>query len=367
MTWVVVGTQALVAAATSVTLVVAWHDLNGGIQDGAAVPHPPNVVKPRVAGPQEPLNVLIIGSDSRDGAGNGIDRHTGEGQRSDVVMLLHLSADREEAYGVSLPRDAVVDRPACTGRDGDRVPAERDVMFNTAFQVGGPECTAMMVQSLTGVYVDHYVVVDFGGFVDMVDAVGGVDVCLPEAVADPESGIFLDAGQQTLDGQQSLDYVRERKQLSVTGDIGRMKRQQAFVASLVNKVVSAGTLSRPYRVHAFLKAVVGSLQVDEGLDSLRELTDLALQLRRTGLDDISFVTVPFEEYPPDPYRLQWAPQAERLWARVRADRPLGGALRDEAITADRPPGRSGDGPPGSGGGGSAEDERAEALSHGLCP
>ena len=134
----------------------------------------------------------------------------------------------------------------------------------------GPQCTVQMVESLTGIYIDHFVVLDFNGFKAMVDAVDGVEVCIPEDVDDDEHNIHFDAGTQELDGEAALDYVRERYVLSVTGDIGRMKRQQAFIASMANKVMSAGTLSRPDRVFSFLDAVTESIQVDDDLDSMRQ-------------------------------------------------------------------------------------------------
>ena len=195
------------------------------------------------------MNILVLGSDSRDGPGNGIDDQKGIGGRSDTTILLHVSADRKEAYGVSLPRDALVDRPDCETTDGDTIPGEHLAMFNSAFEVGGVACTIQTVEALTNIRVDDAIVVDFNGFKDMVDAVNGVEVCLPKEVSDPEHGIYFDAGTQTLEGQQALNYVRERTVLSPTGDIGRMKRQQAFIASMVNQVKSAGTLTRPDRIY----------------------------------------------------------------------------------------------------------------------
>nr|WP_253945115.1 LCP family protein [Nocardioides sp. zg-DK7169] len=323
-----------------------------------------------------------MGIDERDCEGCGIDEEGGGGG-SDVSILLHISADRRSAYGVSLPRDAMVARPDCRTAEG-RVAGEDPAMFNTAYAVGGPTCAVQTVESLTGLFIDHYLVLEFGGFVDMVDAVGGVTVCLPKAVNDPAHNIFLDAGTQVLDGRDSLNYVRERTQLSVTGDIGRMKRQQAFIASLLNRVLSADTLAQPTRIYDFLSAVADSIQVDEDLDSLRKLADLAMEFRHTDLADIRFVTVPFEAYPPDENRLQWSPEASRLWKRIAADQPLGAEFSDDSITvADPPDGTAGEpsgspsgrpsqgggtGNGGGGAGGSDEEDarRAQALANGLC-
>ncbi|WP_299053390.1 LCP family protein [uncultured Nocardioides sp.] len=302
-------------------------------------------------GPDGPLNILVLGSDARDGEGNDIDGLTGEGARADTTILLHVSEDREDVYGVSLPRDAVIDRPDCVDDDGNDVPGEEDQLFNTAYAVAGPGCVQQTVEQLTGIYIDHYVVVDFDGFGDMVEAVGGVEVCVPVEVADEDKQIFLDAGTQTLDRDQALDYVRERYVLSPNSDIGRMKRQQAFVASLINKVSSRDILARPDKLFRFLDAATSSLTTDPGFASTRTLVGLGLQLDGTGLSDIQFTTVPIVEYPLDANLLEWAPEAEGLWREIRRDQPLGPEYSGDAISAEAPvPGGSG-GSGGAGGGG----------------
>lgn len=378
---VIVVTQVLLAILTGAVVAVGYQRLSGNIDTIPGVPEEDRPDEVAVEGPRKPLNILVMGTDERSGD-NAIDGEAGSGG-ADVTILLHVSADRKDAYGVSLPRDAMVARPDCVTPNGDTVPGEDPAMFNTALAVGGPTCMIQTVESLTDVRIHHAVLVDFSGFVDMVDAVDGVEVCIPKDVDDPRHNIFLAAGTQTLDGRQALDYVRERTQLSLTGDIGRMKRQQAFIASMVNKLFSSGTLTRPDRVYNFLKAATDSMKLDEELDDIPALMDLAMQFRQTGLDDIRFVTVPFEAYPADPNRLQWAPEARRLWERIRRDQPLG-RFSEGSISAARPPGSSASptdtpsGPPSAGGtpgtspspdASPTTDEaaRAEALANGLCP
>ena len=136
-------------------------------------------------GPSGPINILVMGSDNRDAPGDHIDNLTGIGKRSDTTILLHLSADRQHAYGISIPRDSIVDRPTCLNNKGKVIsPPATGVMWNDAFNIGGPGCTVRQFEQLTGIPVDHYVVVDFNGFRGMVDAIGGVQVCLPHAVDD---------------------------------------------------------------------------------------------------------------------------------------------------------------------------------------
>jgi LCP family protein required for cell wall assembly len=339
---VIVVTQVVVALVTGLVIFTAYQNINDNIKPGRETDH--QVKKHQLADGMA-LNILVMGSDSRAGAGNDIDGQTEIGERSDTTILVHISADRKTVYGVSLPRDAMVARPDCKDDAGKTVPGSDSIIFNDAYSVAGPTCTVAQVESLTGIYIDHYVTVDFNGFKGMVEAVHGVTVCIPEDVDDSAHGITFEAGTQELDGQQALNYVRERSS-TPNADIGRMKRQQAFVASMINKVVSAGTLSRPTRVYSFLKAATGSVVTDPGLASLSKLANLAYQFRKTSLDDITFITVPFEEYAPDPNRLQWSDSAAGLWKVLLEDQPLPKKYKEDVISADSAPGT----PSGSAGG-----------------
>ena len=336
---VIVVTQLVVALVTGLVISTAYGKLDKNLDTGREVEHR---VKKHPLADGEALNILVMGSDTRVGAGNDLDGQTEIGQRSDTTILVHISADRKTVYGVSLPRDAMVARPECETDDGEKVPAADPVIFNDAFSVAGPTCTVAQVESLTKIYIDHYVTVDFNGFKDMVEAVHGVTVCIPEDIDDSAHNISFDAGTQELNGQQALDYVRERSS-TPNADIGRMKRQQAFVASMINKVVDAGTLTKPTRVYSFLKAATGSLVTDPELASLSKLANLAYQFRKTDLDDITFITVPITEYPPDPNRLLWADSAAGLWKILLQDKPLPKKYREGVISAEQAPGGGGSG------------------------
>ncbi len=315
-----------------------------------------------VEGPAEPLNVLVLGNDSREGQKAVAGSTPG---LSDTTILLHLSADRSRAYGISVPRDLMVERPACTDKHtGEALPAEKSVQWNEAFALGGESCTIQQFEKMTGVRVDHFVVVDFQGFKDMVDALDGVPVCLPEEVNDPIGRIYLPAGSYTVKGSQALDYVRVRHSIGTTdtGDIGRMKRQQTFLAAMANKALSAGTLFNPKRLYDFLNAATKSLTTDPGLRKLTTMGSLANEVKGIGLDRVQFLSMPFETYEPDPNRLQAAPGARRLWRLVRQDEKLPPAFTaDSAKASDKTPepGRS---PSPS------EDptQAAEAARAGLC-
>ncbi|MGW6547080.1 LCP family protein [Streptomyces massasporeus] len=278
-------------------------------------------------------NILLIGSDSREGRDNARYGRDSGTERSDTTILLHLSAGRGSATAVSLPRDLMVDLPGCRRPDGSRS-APRFTMFNQAFQLGGSACTIRTVEKLTDIRVDHHVVVDFHGFKEMVDAVDGVQVCLREPIDDRAAKLRLPAGRVTLNGEQALGYVRARKTLGDGSDTERMERQQRFLGALVNKVRSNDVLLNPAKLYPVLDAATSSLTTDPELASLRGLYELVRGLRDIPMEQVQFLTVPRESYAYDTNRDQLVePAAERLFERLRTDAPLvveGGGLQRHA-------------------------------------
>jgi LCP family protein required for cell wall assembly len=357
------------AMATGLGTIWTYRHLSGnlnGLDITGQLENRPDKVE--VSGPQEPLNVLVMGSDSRDCDGCNIDNLTGGGQRSDTTILFHLSADRKRAYGISVPRDLIVNRPDCKAEDGSTIPGADGVMWNEAFGLGGPACTVQQFEQLTGIRLDHFVVVNFEGFQGMVDAIGGVEVCIPEPIEDPAHNINIAAGTRKIKGKEALNYVRERYVVGNGSDIGRMKRQQAFIASMAHQVVTAGTLARPDRLFRFLDSATKSLTVDEGLDNLMKIAELGIQFKNIGLDNIQFITIPNIPDPADPNRLVWKqPQAKQVWQKIANDEPLTKQLSDDVISAGNLPGS---GSPSSGGGngnGGSNEADTQALEDaGLC-
>ncbi|GAA3489131.1 LCP family protein [Streptomyces cremeus] len=267
------------------------------------------------------LNILLIGSDTRAGGNKKYGRDEGT-QRSDTTILLHLAADRKSATGVSLPRDLMVDIPSCTKADGTRT-RKMFAQFNWAFEMGGTACTIRTVEKLTGIRVDHHMVVDFEGFKHMVDAVDGVDVCLKEPIDDKDAHLKLAAGPQTLNGEQALGYVRARKSIGDGSDTERMDRQQQFLGSLVNKMQSNGVLLNPTKLYPVLDAATKSLTTDPGLASLRDLYDLASSMRNVPSERVQFLTVPRQPYRYDRNRDELVrSQAEKLFRQLREDAPV---------------------------------------------
>jgi LCP family protein required for cell wall assembly len=268
-------------------------------------------------------NILLIGSDSRSGKGNGkYGQDDGGSERSDTTILLHLAADRQSMTAMSIPRDLMVDIPGCRMADGSRTKA-RFAQFNWAFQFGGAACTIRTVEKLTGIRIDHHIVIDFTGFKDMVNAVDGVEVCLKEPVDDEQAHLKLPAGRQTLDGEQALGFVRARHGIGDGSDTQRMDRQQRFLGALFKKVQSNGVLLNPARLYPVLDAVTKSLTTDAGLGSLSALYGLASSMRSVPAERVQFLTVPRQPYSRNPNRDELiTTQAEKLFKQLREDSPV---------------------------------------------
>ncbi|MEU0133322.1 LCP family protein [Streptomyces sp. NPDC006296] len=326
----------LLAAALSLLVLVTagagwvYLKLNGGIDTFGA----DGISDDRPAAASGGQNVLVIGSDARTGGnselGGGDSNDIG---RSDTAFLLHVYADRRHAVAVSIPRDTLLDIPPCKLPDGSWTGTRRQAMFNEAYTVGStaegnPACTQNTVEHLTGLRVDHTVVVDFKGFSALTDVVGGVEVCVPQDIYQQDlnpgratRGKRLFAqGVQNVSGQQALDYVRIRHGIGDGSDIGRIKRQQAFVGSLIKKVKSDGLT--PTKLLPLADAATTSMTVDPGLGSADKLVSFAMSLKDIDLEDTRFVTLP--------WRYEGArvaivePDAGALWAALKADRTLDG-------------------------------------------
>ncbi len=314
-----------------------YYQLNGNIKsfdaDAIAKDRPPEAQAD--ADGNKPVNLLLIGSDSR--GKNNSDLGGGEdgGARSDTTILLHVYADHKHAVGISIPRNAMVAIPSCKLPNGKWTKGTNSELFNAAFSVGGsddgnPACTQNTVEKLTGIRVDHTMVVDFQGFAAMTKAVDGVDICLPEDIHEkdlndklPSKGaVVLKKGPQKVEGQQALDYVRLRHGIGDGSDIGRMKRQQAFISSLAAKVKKQGL--NPTTLLPLASAATSSLTVDPGLDSADKLMSFGLSLRNIDLHDLKFVTLPWRFRTVDKNIDIDATVAKKLWDTLKADQTIDG-------------------------------------------
>ncbi|MGP4022000.1 LCP family protein [Actinomadura sp. 3N407] len=293
--WTLLGVVAAVTAAAILVPATIMH-----VRD--AKPVATGTTAP-VAG--EALNVLLIGSDGRRG---------GHAALSDTLMLVHVPADRKNIRVVSFPRTLLVTIPSCDNARGKVVP-ERLGLINSAFSSGGAACTLKTVESLTRVQIDQTVVIGFAAFRKMVDALGGVEMTLPEPVADPKAGLDLPAGTHTLDGTRALAFVRSRA-MGGGSDAERMKRQHAFMIALVREAKEQRR-ANPVRFAKFLAVVAGSVEAEPRLAAGR-LQALAGGFVKTGALDVEFSVLPVRPASADPNRLVWDEvPAERLFAPFR--------------------------------------------------
>lgn len=312
------------------TVGAIWIKINGNIHTFDANGESKNRPPANLAGE----NVLLLGSDSRSGSNSDFAGGVGDVGRSDTAILLHVYADHKHALGVSIPRDSLVTIPPCLLPDGKWSATQYNTPFNAAFSMGetikgNPACTQNTVEKLTGLRVDHTIVVDFAGFAAMTDAVHGVQVCVPENIyqgdIDPNLGaqgtLVFPKGLQTVSGTKALDYVRLRHGMGDGSDIGRTQRQQAFISSMIKKVQSEG-----FNVSTLLPladAATKSLTVDPSLDSATKLVSFGMSLKGINLKNIQFITAPWR-YSGEKIALVH-PDIDALWAALKADRTLSGA------------------------------------------
>jgi LCP family protein required for cell wall assembly len=304
--------------------------------------------EPTATGPADPddpnagrdVNILLMGSDERDGENEAIGGFVG-GMRSDTTIVAHISADRSRVELISIPRDSLVDIPSCTMTDGSTSYAQKNAIFNSAFGIGADQggdiasaaaCTVNTVQQNTGVRIDHFVVVDFAGFTKMVDSIGGVPICVPNDMSAPKAGLYLSAGQQTLDGTTALAFARARTGVGVGdgSDTNRLGRQQELLAAVIREVLGKNMLTDITQLIRFLDSATESLSIDSGFSSISDMAGLAYSLRSTSAGNISFMTIPFAAAPSDPNRVVWTSEADTIWANVAGDQPmLTGTSQDE--------------------------------------
>lgn len=358
ITLTVVGVLAFVGAGAAATYARMQGNIaTVNIDDLVADPQPtePTVDPTPSATPTIPsdpnagqaINILLIGSDSRDGD-NAWD--SGEACNcSDTTIVLHISADRSRAELVSIPRDSLVDIPSCVMTNGETSPPQNDKMFNaaysTGFEYGGDiasaaACTWRTVEANTGVHLTDYVVIDFTGFRRMVDTLGGVPICVPKDMKSEKADLeFLEAGWHTLDGRQALGFARARTGTGLNGsDINRIGNQQRLLSAMANTAMEKNILTDFPQLLSFLDAVTSSLTTDM---SLMDTAGLAYNMRSIGLGNITFTTTPWAEAPQDKNRVVWTKAATELWQRIAADQPI-----VEPPTAAGPDSTSGQPAPG---------------------
>jgi LCP family protein required for cell wall assembly len=271
-------------------------------------------------------NILLIGSDTRVGQ-DGIGGSAAEtpGGRSDTLMLLHISPGHHEVTVISIPRETMVpilSCPASDGTAGQQAQPGQVELINAALDFGGPVCTWKTFEYVTGIHLDHFIELDFTGFEQIVDDLGGVTVCLPFAVDDPQSGLDLSAGRHHVFGREALAFWRTREGLGTGSDIQRITRDQYLMVALVQGMEHSGLLHSPSKILKVVRDATNAMTTDTGLDQ-NAMLQIADSLSGIGSSDVQFITAPNGEYPANINDVVFEqPQADELFSAIQHDMTL---------------------------------------------
>ena len=285
------------------------------------------------------VNILVVGTDSRNGASGELgagDADDVPGLRNDSTMVIHISADRSRVQIVSIPRDTLVDIPACKHRDGTTSEPTTDDMFNNAMVYGanggdepedvgpGIACVRSTVEKLSGMSIDAFMVVDFAGFINMIDSLGGVWFNIPERIDDDSAQLYIDEGCWKLSGTHALAYMRSRKGQGDGSDISRIGRQQQLISAMLRELQEKNYVTDPGSLINFLQAAISSVNVSPNLGSASADASLLINvLQNVDRSSIQFVTMPVEEPSWDPNRrIPSEPMARNVWSALKNDQAL---------------------------------------------
>jgi LCP family protein required for cell wall assembly len=286
-----------------------------------------------------PMNILLIGTDRRDGKGNEGYGDAGSVGHADTTLLFHVSEDRSNATVLSFPRDMITDIPDCTVKEDGRrkkIPGEDEVRFNTSLGQEGrdPGCTWQTVEKITGLEINHFMMADFNAVKSMSTAVGGVDICLGKDINDPKSHLNLKKGRHTVKGEQALAFVRTRHAVGFGGDLDRIKLQQQFLSSLMRKMKASGTLTNPGKMWDLAQTATKALTVDTGIGTVSKLASLGKNLSKVDLKNVTFATVPVVDNTDGATVLLDKTKAEPLFSMVRQDVSLTEVKKKEKAAKD---------------------------------
>jgi len=287
------------------------------------------------------MNYLLVGSDTREGLSKAELKAlrvgsvaTAAGKRSDTMLLVHVSRARDKAVMISIPRDTFALIPEHTSKSGKLIPAVYS-KINSAFNWGGAPLLIQTIEEMTDLKIDHYIEINFAGFARIVDSIGGVEICTKKDIDDPKSHLVLEAGVHTLNGIESLKYVRTRE-FDGMGDLGRMQRQQAFMSAVLRKATSAGVLLNPVTMTSFINSSLSAVTTDSELKN-SDLIALAKQMKSLSTSSVRTLTVPLSNL--NYYSngvtsaVLWDPVlAPQLWTRLREDQ----AVVDEVVASPSP-------------------------------
>ncbi|MFE2600539.1 LCP family protein [Streptomyces sp. NPDC059396] len=289
------------------------------------------------------INILLIGTDKRTGAGNEGYGDAGSVGHADTNLLFHVSKDRTNATVLSIPRDLITDIPDCetkTAEGTEVIPGASQAHFNTSLGQNGrdPGCTMRTVTELTGLTVDHFMMADFNAVKTLSTAVGGVEVCVAKDVDDPKSHLKLSKGTHTIEGEQALAFVRTRHAFGTGSDLTRIETQQQFLSSMIRKIKSGDTLTDPQKLFGLAEAATKALTVDTGIGSIQKLSDLAKELAKVNPKNITFTTLPVLDNPAEIVKATVVvdeAKAKPLFAMMQSDTSLTEVKQQEAAAKSK--------------------------------
>jgi LCP family protein required for cell wall assembly len=269
-----------------------------------------------------PLDILVVGSDTRDGQGEEFGDVDSE--LADVIMLLHISKDRKDAVVVSFPRDLLVSIPECPNAEGGTFSAKNRQQINSSIGYGGVACTHLTVQEFTGLKIPFVAMIDFKGVIEMSNAVGGVEVVIDKPISDAYSNFYIDAGTHTLQGAQALGFLRTRHGIGDGSDLARISNQQLFLKSLFDKIKQDGTLTNPIRLYSLANAAARNMKLSESMTDLATMVTLAGAMRDVDSSRMVFTQVPTRVLSgAEAGRLEpLSDEAKALFERIRTDQSV---------------------------------------------
>ena len=272
-----------------------------------------------------PLNLLLVGSDSREGTGNGV-FGTETSNLADVIILLHISADRKNAVGLSFPRDLMVPWPACPSTSGGPgYYAQSLGQINATIANGGPGCTLLTVEALTGLKIPYLAMVDFNGVIELANAVGGVEVCVAEDINDEYTNTYLKAGMHNLQGLQALQFLRTRHGVGDGSDLSRISNQQVYLTALVRKLKGKDVLNNPVALMSLAQTAARNMKLSDTLSDPAQLVGVANALKAIPMKKITFLQLPSVGGLPAPNEGRVQPDYEKaqiLFEMLQADEPM---------------------------------------------
>lgn len=329
----------IIAVITSVGAYII-HDIQSKVKGKELVYIPQtSVIESKPATPVDssagtPINMVLIGVDSRDGdKKNSLIGGNEKGNyNSDSIILLHISADRNDASVISFPRDLIVNQPSCNLSNGKVFPARKDVMINSIMPAvfnqthdksSAASCLVNTLSSITKIGLRTFAIVDFAGLSDLIDSVGGVDICIPQPIVDSYTKLNLKQGFQHLDGITATQYARVRHGSDSDGsDLIRTVKQQYLIKELFKKIKQQQTLSDISKIYSLTNTALNHMSLSSDLTNIATLTGLAYSMRHLSQNRIETMTIPTAPYVKDPNRVQFADNVNEIWNNILLDRSI---------------------------------------------